>query len=124
MNRMVMLLVAVIVVLLLVIGESTAGVVLSVRNGTNIQALLLNGKTASAISSKKTAREVSLLLTQQAFDHTQTRKQLQAQETGNKVIAQAIAKIDAHLDQTIKTAVDDAAARVATEFAAQAAHGR
>lgn len=117
MKRMVLSMAAVIVVLLLIIGASTAGVVLSIRNGNEIQALLLNGKTASAISSKKTAREVKLLLKQQAFDHTQTQGQLKAQAAGSKVIGEAIAKIDEHLDATIKRAVSEAAARVAREFA-------
>jgi hypothetical protein len=81
-------------------GDLTAS-----RNSSEIQVLLLDGKTASAKSAKKTANEVATLLT----DHAQSAKQ-------QKALKVAIAGVEQHLDATIRRAVTDAAEKVASEF--------
>lgn len=77
-----------------------------------IERLLLNGKTASAISSKKTAQEVKSLLALQAFDHAQT-------QAGTKQLARIVTSVENHLDATIRAAVNHAAVEVARQFASQ-----
>lgn len=72
----------------------------------DLRMLLLDGKTASAISARKTAREVAELLT----GRKQTLRQQQA--TARLVIA-----VEEHFDASIKRAVNQAALRVAAEFA-------
>jgi hypothetical protein len=61
--------------------------------------LLLDGKTASAKDAKRTAKEVSTLLSLQAFDHQQT-------QAGTRVIAKAIMTIETNIDATIQRDVN------------------
>lgn len=68
---------------------------------SEIKTLLLDGKTASAISAKKTAIEVKSLLT----DHAETVKSQQE-------LASAIAAIERHEDATIRAAILEAEQRV------------
>lgn len=74
----------------------------------DVERLLLNGKTASAISARKTAREVGLLIQQQTYDHNQTEAQIRQQQHGTKIIAQVIVELEQHLDATIVRAVTQA----------------
>jgi hypothetical protein len=78
---------------------------LAAANSTALRELLLDGKTASAISAHKTAVEVQALLT----DHAQSARQ-------QREIAVAVSQLEKHLDATIRLAISEAAARVASEF--------
>jgi hypothetical protein len=83
-----------------VMGDETAS-----TTSRQIQTLLLNGKTASAKSAKKTALEVETLLTE--FAHSSQ------QQKATKAL---IAGVEQHLDATIRRAVTDAAEKVAKDF--------
>jgi hypothetical protein len=75
----------------------------------SVKTLLLNGKSASAISARKTGREVQLLLDQQAFNHAQVAR-------GTRTIKRVILQIERHLDATILRDVNRAATRVQHAF--------
>lgn len=88
----------------------------SANNSVALHNLLLDGKTASAISARKTAREVGLLnrevrllKAQQLFFHRQS-------VNGTKVLNVTVQGIETHLDSTIRSAIDQAAARFAQEL--------
>lgn len=68
-----------------------------------IEQLLLSGKTASAISSKKTAKEVRTLLALQAFDHAQTAKQLSLQDQHHAETAVSLSQLDRMISMVSKT---------------------
>lgn len=68
----------------------------------DIQTLLLNGKTASAVSAKKTARIVAGIQSELTFDHRSTVR-------GQRTLAEAERLLEQHLDQTIRSAIDQAA---------------
>lgn len=81
-----------------------------------IRTLLLDGKTASAISAKKTAKEVKLLIDQQAFDHQQTVNAEKQAADGQTDLKAIVREVETHLDATIRTQVNQAAEKVAKEF--------
>jgi hypothetical protein len=64
----------------------------------DIQTLLLNGKTASAVSAKKTARIVAGIQSELTFDHKSTVR-------GQKTLAAAERALEQHLDRTIRAAI-------------------
>lgn len=70
----------------------------SANNSAVLRTLLLDGKTASAISAKKTAAEVKLLLAQQSFNQAQTRN-------GQKNLSTAVHEVERHLDSTINAEI-------------------
>lgn len=76
-----------------------------VKASDGTQTLLLDGKTASAKSAKLTAKGVAKLLT----DHKETAQQQQE-------IAKAIFDIEKHFDKTIRSAITQAAGKVALEI--------
>lgn len=85
---------------------------------TGIQSLLLNGKTASAISAKKTANEVNLLRKQQAFDHKQTVTAEAQARNAQEELQAVVQEVERHLDMTIRTSI----AAAASKFASQLGH--
>ena len=100
----------VLVFLALLAGGS--GLALSIRGNeiaantaSEIQTLLLDGKTASAKAARKTAGEVATLLIEQSHS---VRSQ--------RATKAAILAVEKHLDATIRSAVDRAASKVANEF--------
>ena len=103
-RRMVVALAVGCITALVLIGAIAITMTFVIQASNNVNTLLLNGKTASAMSAKKTAREVELLLQQQAFDHRQT-------EAGTKTLAKVEAAVEAHLDATIRTAIQQEAAQ-------------
>lgn len=82
----------------------------------DIRTLLLDGKTASALAAKKTAREVASLAALQKFDHQQTVNAEKQAAGGQAAIKAIIREVEAHLDATIQRSITQAAERVAKEF--------
>lgn len=87
----------------------------SANNSALLRTLLLDGKTASAISAKKTAKEVELLSQQQEFDHQQAVQ-------GTKTLARVESQVEKHLDRTIRRAIGNAARTVTREIRHAKAH--
>lgn len=86
------------------------------KNTAALRTLLLDGKTASAISASKTAQEVKSLLALQKFDHRQTVNAEKQAATGQVELKAIVREVETHLDATIRTQVNQAAEKVAKEF--------
>jgi hypothetical protein len=71
---------------------------------TGIRELLLNGKTASAISARKTAGIVKGIQEELTFDHQSTVR-------GQQTVAEAERQLERHLDQTIRLALSRTASK-------------
>lgn len=105
-----------VLLVLLALGAGMVGLAAGVygldqasRNSAALRQLLLDGKTASAISAKRTAQEVNLLLQQQAFDHAQT-------QSSEKRLKFVVRQVERHLDRTILRAIDRAAVTAVKKF--------
>lgn len=72
--------------------------------------------TVSVIGVVLVLHALSVLSGVQSFDHAQAQLQLQQAAAGAKIIPQAIATLERHLDGTITAAIQHAASSVAAKF--------
>jgi hypothetical protein len=95
--------------LLILTGVNVYALTLVGAADNGVHTLLLDGHTASAVSARKTRQEVGLLLQQQGYDHQQTENA----ETRLKV---AVQQVEKHMDQTIRSAIAQAADRTVQQL--------
>lgn len=116
MRRIVITLTVVCAWLVLITSVSVIGLILAMQSNNNIRTLLLNGKTASALSAQKTAQEVKSLIQLTTYDHKQSEIQFKAQAQGEKIINTAISDIEKHLDKTLKKDINTAVRQIEKRF--------
>jgi hypothetical protein len=90
-------------------GVVVVALILSAKSSDGVHTLLTNGKTSSALSAKKTAREVALQQQQQRFDHAQT-------QNGQTEIKDVVKSVEKHLDATIHSSISQQAAEFHREL--------
>lgn len=99
-----------------IIAVNAITLTLTARNEQAIQTLLLNGKTASAISAKKTASIAQEIENLVVAYHAQAEMAVKQQERGTKELPKLLSQIESAIASKDGTEIDRAAQNVELFF--------